>query len=278
MTTRTSTPSPSELAAAFPLTPLGEDSPAGLDDVQIDPETGEPIIHAPFDFPMDDVVSPPPAPAARRTRARNPLAVPRETLLPLREVAREAATCTGCALADSRSQVIFGEGHDDAELMIIGLAPGRTEDLLGRPFTGGSGNVLDKALGDAGIDREDAYLTTIVKCMPPDHRDPELSEIEACSHYILEQIGRVRPRVIVTLGQYPTRLILQRDLPIQRISGYRFDVFDGVTLVPTYAPDLALKGNAQAVRALRRDLKMAKGVLDGTLAPAHVANAVRADA
>ncbi len=190
-----------------------------------------------------------------------------------RELEREASSCTRCALAEVRTNVPFSSGDPEADLMVVGESPGKREDLLGAPFEGALGNLLNKALGDAGLTRDEVYVTNVVKCVTPDLRRPEIEEIKACSGYLMQQIAIVRPRVIVTLGDYATRLLLQRDLPMNKIAGYRFDIFDGITLVPTYPPVLALRGNGRAAAAIRRDIKMASMVLDGRLSSAAAAEA-----
>lgn len=194
---------------------------------------------------------------------RNPYLVPEEERPTLRELARTGADCRACALHTHRSRVVFGAGPADAELMVVGEAPGRQDDLTGNTLTGAVGNVLDNAMSDAGLRRDEVYVTTLVKCMPPALREPTRDEIRPCSFHLFQQIAVVRPRVIVTLGEYPTRMLLQRDLPVARISGYRFEVFGHATLIPTWSPNVAMRGNPRAAKAIRRDLAMAAAVLSG---------------
>lgn len=182
-----------------------------------------------------------------------------------REVQGEMVGCTRCELHRARTKVVVGEGPLDADLMIVGSVPGRTDDLQGKPFAGGPGNVLTNLLTDAGLVREECYVTNVVKCLPPG-RPPTHEEVETCLPYLLEEIGHVSPSVIVTLGVFATRLLLRRPVPLDRIAGYRFDVFDGITLVPTHHPADAMKGNPSAVASITRDLRIAKAVLDGRLA------------
>lgn len=183
---------------------------------------------------------------------------------------KEAAACTRCHLHDSRTHVVFGEGDPDADLLFVGEAPGRPEDLQGRPFAGAVGNLLTNLLLENGLRRTDVYLCNVVKCRPPLHREPFAEEIEACSPYLREQLLHVSPRVIVTLGALATRLLLGKSVPVAKVAGYRFDAF-GATLVPTYHPAEALRGSPQAMTALRRDVRIAKGVLEGRIAPAREA-------
>ncbi len=195
----------------------------------------------------------------------DPMTVDVDALRSWKQFEREVSACTRCGLHETRTKVVFGDGDTDADLMIIGDAPGRHEDLQGKPFAGAAGNLLDNMLADAGLGREDCYITDVVKCLLPE-RDPLAAEIEACGSHLVEQIARVRPKVIVTLGELPTTFVLRKRLPIAKIAGYRFDVYDGVTLVPTFAPVAALRGNARAMASIKRDLRTAKAVLDGRLA------------
>ena len=151
-----------------------------------------------------------------------------------------------------------------ADVVVIGDAPGRTEDLLGRPFVGAAGNLLDNLLGEAGFERDKVYVTTVVKCHPRDEA-PDADVVDACSPYLIEQLGHLRPRVIITLGPVATGLILRRRIPLEKVAGFRFDVYDGVTLVPTYHPASVIKGNQTVVASIRRDFMTAKAVLDGRL-------------
>lgn len=194
----------------------------------------------------------------------NPMALSGDDVRSWRELERAATGCTLCRLCEDRTKVVFGDGPQDAEVMVIGDAPGRTEDLLGRPFVGAAGNLLDNLLLDAGFDREAVYVTTMVKCHPR-HQAPDQDVVDACSPYLVEQIAHVRPRVIITLGPVVASLLLRRPVPLDRVAGFRFDVFDGVTLVPTHHPATVIKGNQSAVASIRRDLMTARAVLDGRL-------------
>jgi uracil-DNA glycosylase len=183
----------------------------------------------------------------------------------VRELERSVRGCTACGLHRERGTPVVGEGPLAARLMIVGSKPRRHEDLQGRPFAGATGNVLDHALSAAGLDRDDVYLTTLVKCRPVDDRTPSRAEVAACSLHLREQLRLVAPEVIVALGAFATSVLLGRSVPLARVAGYRLDVFQGVTLVPTYHPADAVRGVPQAAAALRRDLTVAKAVLDGRL-------------
>lgn len=194
-----------------------------------------------------------------------PLTVDADVLRPWKQLRADADGCTRCELSSHRSSVVFGAGPEDADLFVLGIAPGRQEDVQGIPFLGAAGNVLTNALNAAGLDRDDVYITNLVKCHPPDTRAPRREEVEACWGYLFEQIAHVRPRVIVTLGELPLAVLTQGRLPLSKVAGYRLDVFDGVTLVPTHSPAEAVKGSTLALEAIRRDIVTAKAVLDGRL-------------
>lgn len=196
--------------------------------------------------------------------ATNPLSLASDEVRSWRELERTAAACTLCRLCEGRTKVVFGDGAQDADVVVIGDAPGRTEDLLGRPFVGAAGNLLDNLLLDAGFDRDNVYVTTVVKCYPRDGA-PDRDVVDACSPYLVEQLAHIRPKVIITLGPVAAGLLLQRPVPLDKVAGFRFDVFDGVTLVPTHHPATVIKGNQTVVASIRRDLMTARAVLDGRL-------------
>jgi DNA polymerase len=181
-----------------------------------------------------------------------------------RELERAVRACTSCGLYGGRTTPVVGEGPFDARLMIVGSKPRRHEDLQGRPFAGGTGNVLDQAMQVAGLAKQDAYLTTIVKCRPGDDRPATPDEVEACAQHFRAQLRLVKPEVIVALGSFAASVLLRRPIDVGRVAGYRFDL-QGVTLIPTYHPADAVRGVPQAAGTLRRDLSAAKAVLDGRL-------------
>src|SRR5713226_4967383 len=124
----------------------------------------------------------------------------------LQELQALASTCTRCRLAAGRTQVVFGVGNPSADVMFIGEGPGYYEDKQGEPFVGAAGQLLTKLLGEIGLRREDVYITNVVKCRPPGNRDPLPDEIEACRPYLLGQLENVRPVLVVTLGNFATRV------------------------------------------------------------------------
>ena len=161
----------------------------------------------------------------------------------LREYADATAGCTRCALADGRTQVVFGSGHPDADLMFVGEAPGFHEDQQGVPFVGQAGKLLDKLLASIGLERPDVFVANVLKCRPPGNRDPQPDEIEACESHLFRQIELIQPRVVATLGNFATKLLSGKQLGITRVHGQPQDVTLGgnhVTLYPLYHPAAAL--------------------------------------
>jgi DNA polymerase len=162
----------------------------------------------------------------------------------LADVFRTARDCTACPqLAGSRTQVVFGGGNADADLMLIGEAPGAREDELGTPFVGAAGRLLDELLASVGVTRADVFVTNVLKCRPPGNRDPAPTEIARCRTYLDDQIALVRPRVIATLGPVATRALRPGSESIGELHG-RVEVLDLdgliVRLVPLYHPAAAL--------------------------------------
>lgn len=181
------------------------------------------------------------------------------TGLDLASVAAEAAVCTRCELASGRTQVVFGVGNSQADLMFIGEAPGRDEDLQGEPFVGRSGKLLDRLmLEELGHDRSGVYTCNVVKCRPPGNRDPLPDEISACRPWLESQIEIIDPKVIVTLGNFATRLILSTREGITKMRGREHRWHDRV-VVPTFHPSAALRsGGGQVLAQMRADFVRAK--------------------
>jgi DNA polymerase len=181
----------------------------------------------------------------------------------LEEAALEAASCTLCRLANGRTQVVYGVGDPHADLMFIGEGPGFHEDRQGVPFVGAAGQLLNRVLGEIGLTRERVYIANVVKCRPPNNRDPYPDEIDACSPYLREQIDLVDPHVIVTLGNFATRYVLNRQLSISRVRGQRFPI-DGRVVIPTFHPAAILHGGGEAspqMAALRSDFQEIRAAL-----------------
>jgi DNA polymerase len=179
----------------------------------------------------------------------------------LAALAEVAAVCTKCGLAETRNTVVFGDGSPNADVMFIGEAPGYHEDQQGVPFVGAAGKLLDRLLGEIGIEREDVYIGNVIKCRPPNNRDPRPEEIEACKGYLAEQLRLVDPKVVVTLGNFATKLLLKRDVGITRTRGQVYPWWNR-HLVPTFHPAAALRGGDRVLEQMREDFALVRGILD----------------
>lgn len=171
-------------------------------------------------------------------------------------VYHEAKGCTRCALSESRTQVVFGAGNADADLMLVGEAPGAEEDRQGVPFVGRSGALLTEVLGEAGIAREEVFIANTLKCRPPANRDPLASEIETCQPFLFEQVRLVEPKVVATLGNFATKLLSGDPSGITRVHGRPVARQLGqrtVWLYPLFHPAAALRSTSVA-GAFRKDV------------------------
>ena len=161
----------------------------------------------------------------------------------LAQYAEETSTCTRCPLSATRTQVVFGSGDPDAELMFVGEAPGFHEDQQGVPFVGQAGTLLETLLGGIGLSRADVYVANVLKCRPPGNRDPQPDEIEACESHLFRQIELIRPTLVATLGNFATKLLSGKPAGITRVHGVPQEVVLGenaVTLYPLFHPAAAL--------------------------------------
>jgi uracil-DNA glycosylase len=174
----------------------------------------------------------------------------------------EALTCTRCKLAQlGRTQVVFGMGDPHAPLVFVGEGPGAEEDRQGLPFVGRSGKLLDQLLADElGVTRERVYIANVVKCRPPNNRDPERDEIDSCRPYLEQQLELIDPTVVVTLGKFAAQLLLDTKEGITKLRGHSYP-FRGGVLVPTLHPAYALRGGGQPLAQMRADLVRAKQAL-----------------
>lgn len=176
----------------------------------------------------------------------------------LAELAAQASSCTRCRLASGRTNVVFGTGNPRAAVMFVGEAPGQQEDVQGLPFVGRSGQLLDRLIWEEmALTRKDFYIANTVKCRPPGNRDPLPDEIKACNPFLEGQLQQISPKVVVTLGNFSTRLLLGRAEGISRLRGRSYP-FRGGKLVPTFHPSAALRGGGQVVAQMRADLVRAK--------------------
>jgi DNA polymerase len=182
----------------------------------------------------------------------------------------EVSGCTRCRLSQGRTQVVFGSGSPNADLMFVGEAPGFHEDKQGVPFVGQAGKLLEKLLAGIGLRREDVYIANVLKCRPPGNRDPQLDEIEACESHLFKQIDLIKPSVVATLGNFATKLLSGRPTGITRVHGQEQEVELGgnhVVLYPLYHPAAALY-TPKMLEVLEADFRRLPELLGRALLPA----------
>jgi uracil-DNA glycosylase family 4 len=185
--------------------------------------------------------------------------------------------CTRCDLSRSRTNVVFGSGSPSADVMIVGEGPGRQEDEQGLPFVGRSGQLLEALLGEVGLARADVYIANVVKCRPPGNRDQRPDEIGACKGYLRRQIQLVDPTVVITLGNFSSKLLLRTETGITRLRGTVYEWW-GRYLVPTFHPAAALRGGERVTNDIRADLALVRSVIDGRLPSATTTDITHHDA
>jgi DNA polymerase len=169
--------------------------------------------------------------------------------------------CTRCKLhAQGRTQVVFGVGNPNADLMFVGEAPGADEDRLGEPFVGRAGQLLTKIIEAIGLSRADVYIANVIKCRPPGNRNPEPDEVGTCEPFLFEQIDLIRPRVIVALGTFAAHALLKTDAPISRLRGRVHDFRGGSQLIPTFHPAFLLR-SPDRKRDVWDDMKKVRALL-----------------
>jgi DNA polymerase len=176
------------------------------------------------------------------------------------QIGEEAAGCVACGLASTRKTVVFGEGNPEADLVIVGEAPGADEDESGRPFVGRAGKLLDRLLLSIGLPRESVYICNVLKCRPPGNRNPLPGEVEACSSFLSRQLDTIRPKAILAVGTFPTQSLLKTTETIGNLRG-SVQSYEGTPLVPTYHP-AALLRNPSWIRPVWDDLQRLRSILD----------------
>jgi len=174
------------------------------------------------------------------SEAKSPYAPPEVELETIDAIRDDLGDCHRCALGDGRTKLVFGVGNPQARLVFVGEAPGRDEDLRGEPFVGAAGQLLTKIIQAMGFRREDVYICNVLKCRPPQNRDPLPAEIEACSTFMLRQIRAIRPAVLVALGKFAAQTLLQNKTPISKLRGHFHD-YHGIPLMPTFHPSALLR-------------------------------------
>jgi DNA polymerase len=183
--------------------------------------------------------------------------------------AAQTATCTRCRLSEGRTQVVFGNGDPNADLMFVGEAPGFHEDKQGFPFVGQAGKLLDQLLGGIGLTRDMVFVANVLKCRPPGNRDPMPDEIEACESHLFRQVELIQPKVVATLGNFSTKLLSGKQLGITRVHGQEQQVTLGgrnVLLYPLYHPAAALY-TPSMLEVLREDFAKLPALLGRVAEP-----------
>jgi len=179
----------------------------------------------------------------------------------LQEIREDIGDCTRCKLSTlGRRQIVFGVGNPNAELMFVGEAPGADEDVQGEPFVGRAGQLLTKMIEAMGFKRGEVYIANVVKCRPPENRNPEPDEIDSCEPFLFRQIETIKPKVIVALGAFAAKTLLKTQDPISRLRGRVYD-YHGAKLIPTFHPSFLLRSPGQKKYAWE-DLKKALAVMD----------------
>jgi DNA polymerase len=175
---------------------------------------------------------------------------PRQTLVNVRDALGD---CRRCSLCQTRNNLVFGEGNPAAELVFVGEAPGADEDMQGRPFVGKAGQLLTRIIAAMGLQRQDVYICNILKCRPPENRNPRPEEIAACEPILVRQLRAIQPKIICALGTFSAQTLLKKDVPISALRG-RFHQYAGIPLMPTYHPAYLLR-NPVAKRQVWEDVQ-----------------------
>ena len=175
-------------------------------------------------------------------------------------VRAELGDCRRCKLHPYRTQIVFGTGNPQAKLVFIGEAPGRDEDLQGEPFVGQAGQLLTKIIQAIQLRREEVYIANIIKCRPPENRNPEPDEIAACEPFLIQQLQVIRPKLICALGTFAAQTLLKTEEKISSLRG-KFHEYQGIPLMPTYHPAFLLR-NPNRKRDVWEDMKKIKGEYD----------------
>ncbi len=188
----------------------------------------------------------------------------------LKEFYFQIKECMECELGKTRTNFVFGSGNSSAEIIFIGEAPGRNEDLQGKPFVGQAGKILDELLLSIGFNRSDVFIANVLKCRPPENRDPKLEEINICKKYLLKQIEIIDPKIICTMGKYSTQLVLNTDAGITKLRGKVFRV-DNRMVLPINHPAAALYTPSR-FGILKEDFQRIKIILDNYENPGNISN------
>ena len=239
-------------------------SDLGVDEICFDGMTADQAIDAVSGRAPVAPVSSPQAPAIR-TRAhgvsQEPPARSSDAAARLQVLAETAGRCTLCRLHTTRSTVVFGEGSPTADVVVVGEAPGQEEDRTGRPFVGRAGRLLDLMLLSAGFPRSEVYICNVLKCRPPENRNPQPDEVTPCTtNFLHGQLGAIAPRVLLAVGKFAAQALLESQESIGRMRG-RVHAYRGTPLVVTYHPAYLLR-SPQMTRVAWQDFQLVRRVLD----------------
>jgi DNA polymerase len=190
----------------------------------------------------------------------------RQPFASFEDLQRDALACTRCPLSETRTQVVFGVGDPHAALMFVGEGPGEQEDLQGEPFVGRAGKLLTTLIEGIGETRETVYIANVVKCRPPGNRDPLPLEIERCRPYLEAQIEFIDPAVVVSLGNFATKSLLDTKDGITKLRGREFPFRDHAVLIPAFHPSAVLRNGGTALAQARADFVTVKRALARTRA------------
>lgn len=182
----------------------------------------------------------------------------------LEDLYQEMRDCQKCPLSRNRTNLVFGIGNENSEIVFVGEAPGYYEDKEGKPFVGQAGKLLDKLLASIGLKREDVYIANVLKCRPPENRDPLPEEVQICKPYLFRQIEIIKPRVVCTLGNFATQTILEKKVGISKVRGKPQQVRNFLAF-PLFHPAAALHQN-WVLEPLHEDFRKLREFLDSGIA------------
>jgi uracil-DNA glycosylase len=200
------------------------------------------------------------AQARERAASRDDgLGADRAPLQDLESVRAEIGDCQRCKLAPKRTNIVFGSGNPSAELVFVGEAPGYDEDQQGLPFVGRAGQLLTKIIESINLKREDVYICNVLKCRPPENRNPEPDEVAACNPFLKKQLAAIRPKIVCCLGTFAAQTVMQTAAPISRLRGKFFDL-DGIRVIATFHPAYLLR-SPEKKREVWEDMKQIRAEL-----------------
>ena len=179
--------------------------------------------------------------------------LPSPQILSLEEIRKELGDCKRCKLHRTRRTIVFGEGNPKTNLMFIGEGPGYDEDVQGRPFVGKAGQLLTRIIQSINLQREEVYIANIIKCRPPQNRNPEPDEIQSCHPFLMKQIMAIQPKIICALGTFSAQTLLKTDTKISALRGKFYDL-EGIKVIPTYHPAFLLR-NPERKKEVWEDMK-----------------------